>query len=430
MPQRYWIETLGCPKNAVDSAKLAGTLHEDGFVPAESPEDADLVVVNTCAFIEPARAESVETILELSERRRASARLVVTGCLAERAGPELADALPEVDLVAGFGVPVQLTTGPRLQRSHSGVLGSFDLLELERPRADTPWAYVKVAEGCDRKCGFCAIPSFRGAQRSRPVASVLAEVDTLTAGGVREIVLVAQDLASYGRDDGRPGALVDLIGAVRERVERVRLLYLYPSSLTDTLIDAVIATGVAYFDLSLQHVSSKLLRKMRRVGSAERFLERIATIRERAPQAALRSSFILGYPGETEEDHDALLAFLEAAQLDWAGFFSFSEEPGTYAAGLEAKVPEELAIARLRECAELQDEVTAKRRSALVGSVISVLVDAPGVARSHREAPEIDGVVQVDPTIAPGSVLDVMVHSAEGPDLYAEALPVAWAMAR
>ncbi|MDA8298226.1 MAG: 30S ribosomal protein S12 methylthiotransferase RimO [Actinomycetota bacterium] len=430
MPQRYWIETLGCPKNAVDSAKLAGTLHSDGFVAAETPEDADLVVVNTCAFIEPARAESVETILELSERRRASARLVVTGCLAERAGAELAEALPEVDLVAGFGVPVQLRAGPRLQRLGDGALGGFDLLELERPRPDTPWAYVKVAEGCDRKCGFCAIPSFRGAQRSRSAASVLAEVDALAAGGVREIVLVAQDLASYGRDDGRPGALIDLMGEVRRRVERVRLLYLYPSALTDALIDAVIATDVAYFDLSLQHVSSPLLRKMRRVGSAERFLERIATIRERAPHAALRSSFILGYPGETEEDHDALLAFLAAAELDWAGFFAFSEEPGTYAAGLEAKVPAALATERLRECAELQDALTAKRRADLVGSVISVLVDAPGVARSHREAPEIDGVVQVDPAIAPGSVLDVMVHAAEGPDLFAEALAVSEAAPR
>src|SRR6478736_6917559 len=216
MPTRYWVETLGCPKNQVDSDKLVGTLEAEGLVAAAVPEDADVVVVNTCAFIEAARQESIDTVLALSEARRLGARLVVTGCLAERYGDELATALPEADAVAGFGVPVTLT--PKVP--------SFDLLNLPRPRSRVPWAYVKVAEGCDRACGFCAIPSFRGKQRSRSIEHILAEVDALEA---REIVLVAQDLASYGRDQGHgERAIVPLIEAVARRVDRVRLLYLYP----------------------------------------------------------------------------------------------------------------------------------------------------------------------------------------------------------
>lgn len=418
VPERYWLETLGCPKNQVDSEKLVGTLVADGYEAATAPDQADLVVVNTCAFIEAARQESVDTVLELAAARRHGARLVVTGCLAERYGGELAGALPEVDLVAGFGVPVTLRR-----------LNAFDLLNLPRPPASAPWAYLKVAEGCDRRCGFCAIPSFRGRQRSRPVEVLLEEVDAL-GDVVREVVLVAQDLASWGldradtervartRDATRP--VVELVRAVSQRVERVRLLYLYPSALDDQLVEAIVATGVPYFDLSLQHVSRPLVQRMRRWGDGERFLERIASIRAAAPAAALRSSFILGYPGETEDDHDALLGFLAEARLDWAGFFTFSEEPGTYAAGLPGAVPPQLALERLRECAEVQDQITAERRAALVGETVSVLVDAPGVARSHREAPDIDGVVHVPVALRPGDVRDVVVTGAGGPDLWAD----------
>ncbi|MCU1448161.1 MAG: ribosomal protein methylthiotransferase RimO, partial [Acidimicrobiales bacterium] len=197
MPDSFWVETLGCPKNQVDSDKLTGTLLADGYVPAASVDEADVVVVNTCAFIEAARQESVDTVLALSDVRRPGSRLVVTGCMAERYGDELASALPEVDAVAGFGVPVTLTARPAVPE--------LDLLNLPRPPSEAPWAYVKVAEGCDRHCGFCAIPSFRGKQRSRLEESILAEVEALDA---QEIVLVAQDLASYGRDVGRAGSIV------------------------------------------------------------------------------------------------------------------------------------------------------------------------------------------------------------------------------
>jgi ribosomal protein S12 methylthiotransferase len=419
MPRTFWVETLGCPKNQVDSDKLTGTMLADGLVPAAAPEGADLVVVNSCAFIDEARRESVDTVLDLAERKPASAELVVTGCLAERYGPELAAALPEVDAVAGFGVPV--TLGPTRQGRESPV-PAFDLLNLPRPAPAAPWAYVKVAEGCDRACGFCAIPSFRGRQRSRSIASILAEVEGLAAEGVREVVLVAQDLASFGRDGGRGDRrIVSLVESVAHRVDRVRLLYLYPSDLTDELIDAICATGVPYFDLSLQHASRPLLRRMRRWGDGDRFLRRIDDIRLRAPEAAFRSNFIVGYPGETEDDHDRLLDFVAAADLDWCGFFAYSEEQGTYAARLDGRVEPALVRERLAELGELQDGITARHRDALIGSVVEVLVDAPGVARSHREAPEIDGIVSVPPELPVGELMKVTITGAAGPDLEAEA---------
>jgi len=423
MPGRrtFYIETLGCPKNQVDSDKLVGTFLADGMTAVDGVEDADLVVVNTCAFIEEARQESIDVVLALADRKADGAEIVVTGCMAERYGDELARALPEVDAVAGFGVPVSLGRKPG-----AVPLPSFDLLNLPRPPARAPWAYVKVAEGCDKACGFCAIPSFRGPQRSRTIDQVLGEVGQLVDGGAKEIVLVAQDLASYGRDQGvGTKDIVPLVEAVAARVLRVRLLYLYPSDLTERLVAAIVATGVPYFDLSLQHVSPSLLRRMRRWGDGDRFLRRIGEIRAAAPKAAFRSNFIVGYPGETEADHDQLLAFVEGAQLDWCGFFAYSQEDGTYAAGLDGAVPRDLMDERLAELRERQDAITAARRDDLIGEVVDVLVDAPGVARSHREAPEIDGIITVPVDLAVGELHAVRITGAEGPDSFAEPLVLA-----
>ena len=486
----YWLETLGCPKNQVDSDKLAGALALEGYELAEEAGSADLVVVNTCAFIEPAREESVAAVLEMASAKKDGARLVVTGCLAERYGAELADAMPEVDQVAGFGVafwdgaagskvarhevagpnvagpkiagrevagskvaggaPVHFGRSSALARNHrppadrgrsakmglevsdmpAGALGrsesSFDLLELPRPAAGAPWAYVKIAEGCDRRCGFCAIPEFRGPQRSRAREAILEEVELL---GAEEGVLIAQDPVSWGRDargpgDGRAGGLASLVREVQKRVERVRLLYLYPSGLSDELIEVLGTGGCPYFDLSLQHVSRPLLRRMRRYGDGERFLERISFVRRHFPDAALRSSFIIGYPGETEEDHDALLSFLKEAELDWAGFFAFSPEEGTYAASQTGQVPSGLVAERARECSELQDAITAAQRAALVGTKCRALVDAPGEARSHREAPEIDGVIGVPLDLVPGTWAELEITGSEGPDLVGEPVVV------
>jgi ribosomal protein S12 methylthiotransferase len=415
----YHLTTLGCPKNDVDSDKLEGTLIADGMAAVTDASDADVVVVNTCAFIEEARTESIETILALAAERRPGAQLVVTGCLAERHGPELAAELDEIDLVAPFGVALQApsSSAVRVTLGATKRAPDFDLLNLPRPASARPWAYVKIAEGCDRACGFCAIPSFRGPQRSRTIEQILSEVDQLAA---REIVLVAQDLAAYGRDQGvGERSIVPLIEQVSARVDRVRLLYLYPSDLNERLIDTICATGVPYFDLSLQHVSPPLMRRMKRWGDGDRFLDRIETIRAREPDAAFRSNFIVGYPGETEEDHDQLLEFVEAAQLDWCGFFAYSKEDGTYAADLDGTVDPGLRDERLAELRELQDSITAQKRDELIGSEVEVLVDEPGVGRSHREAPEIDGIVVVPQTLEVGSFANVLITGAMGPDLEA-----------
>ncbi len=466
MPRRFYVETLGCPKNAVDSEKVAASLVADGLAPAARPEDADLVVLNTCAFVEAARRESVGVALELAEARRPGARLVLTGCMAERYGDELAEALPEADAVVGFSGEGSLAEVALRGRAPTGVR---DLLELPRPAPRAPWAYLKVAEGCDRACAFCAIPSFRGRQRSRRPEAVLEEARGLVAGGAREIVLVAQDLASYGRDAGEPGALVPLLhrldSLAGDGLARLRLLYLYPSEVRAPLVDALLdlGTGTAYFDLSLQHAAPGLLRRMRRWGDGERFLSILDGIRARRPDAAFRSSFIVGFPGETEDDHDALLGFVDAAGLDWAGFFPFSPEDGTPAASHPDPVPEALVHERLAELGEAQDAVTRARRDALVGATVEVLVDGvaasdgaraelarvDGVAasggaradrragggspatvlvgRTFREAPEIDGVVRLSPGSgarpAVGGVVRAEVTGAMGPDLDAVALP-------
>ncbi len=434
----FYVETLGCPKNDVDSDKLVGALAADGMEATGDVVDADLIVVNTCAFIGEARQESIDTIFALHEQRKDGSKLVVTGCMAERYGDELAAELPEVDQVAGFGqafsVAPEMRDGSEIPVLRSGAVAAperklipvssvplpdFDLLNLPRPATAAPWAYVKIAEGCDRSCGFCAIPSFRGPQRSRDLAQILTEVEQTEA---REIVLVAQDLASYGKD--RPdelgaGSIVPLVDAVAEAVDRVRLLYLYPSDLTDDLIDSICRSGVPYFDLSLQHVSKPLLRRMRRWGDGQRFLDRIADIRAREPDAAFRSNFIVGYPGETDEDHEQLVRFVEEAQVDWCGFFAYSPEEGTYAAGLDGAVPESLMHERLGELRELQDDITASRRDRLIGQRVEVLVDEPGVGRSHREAPEIDGVVHIVQNEVVGTFVTVEIADALGPDLVA-----------
>ena len=407
---KFHLVTLGCPKNEVDSEKLAGSLLSDGMEATDDLASADLIVVNTCAFIEEAREESIETILSLDEFRNEDSEIVVTGCLAERYGSELQDVLPEVNRVAGFGVSVSLTKKANVPE--------FDLLNLPRPASTRPWAYLKVAEGCDRACGFCSIPSFRGPQRSREINSILEEVESLQ---VKEVVLVAQDLAAYGRDQGvGEKSIIPLIEEITQRVDWVRLLYLYPSELNQQLIDVMCSLTVPYFDLSLQHVSSPLMRRMKRWGDAERFRDLISEIRRNSPNAVFRSNFIVGYPGETEEDQDQLIDFIKEMQLDWCGFFSFSDEQGTYASGLEGKIDRSLIIERLKELSCLQDEITSSKRDALIGERISVLVDSHGVGRTYREAPEIDGVVSVPDSCQVGEFTDLIVKGSLGPDLEAD----------
>lgn len=429
-----YLMTLGCSKNQVDSDKLAGILAESGYGEATTAEDADIVMVNTCAFIESARRESVDTILELAEDKRDDANLVVLGCMAQRYESELAAALPEADAVIGLDRYPELVdrldalTGWQPLRITPAKRSHMDILyEVKRPTPSTPYAYVKVAEGCDKTCTFCAIPQFRGKQRSRAPVNIRDEIVDLTASGVAEIVLVAQDLAAYGRDIGAPGGLVDLVRFVSDvdGLRRLRLYYLYPREIRPALIEEMAANPIVadYFDLSLQHVSPHLLRAMKRPGGGDKHLELVERARRAAPDAAFRSSFIVGFPGETEDDVEELASFLGAARLDWAGFFPFSPEEGTEAADFAGQIPEDEKVERLRYLQGLQEDITAVRTNHQVGRVLEVVVDqvedGQAVARSYREAPEIDGVILIDEGEA-GEWLEIEITGGYGTDLVAE----------
>ena len=443
-----WLTTLGCAKNQVDSEKVEMMLGDAGYALATDPESADVVMVNTCAFIEEAREESVETILEAQDRKKVGARTVVIGCMAQRFGVEVEKALPEVDAVVGldrYGQLVETLDG--LTGYGPGGSGDWspvtvrrrpvmDILDsVNRPRPTVPYAYVKVAEGCDKPCTFCAIPLIRGKQRSRRPHEIRSEIANLTAVGVREIVLVAQDLAAYGRDLGRvtggsrtggaPG-VVDLLHAVSdvEGLDRIRLLYLYPKEIRESLIEEMASNPLiaSYFDLSLQHASGRLLRGMRRPGDGERHRDLIDRIRTADGAATLRSSFIVGFPGERDEDVEELAEFLEDVRLDWAGFFPYSAEDGTSAAVLDGRVDRPEIEERLRYLNGIQDEITAEANAATVGAIMRVLVDQVEddfpVGRSERQAPEIDGVVVLDRG-RPGEWVTAEITSSIGNDTQA-----------
>jgi len=427
-----WLTTLGCSKNQVDSDKISAALGGSGYVQAESPASADVVMVNTCGFIEEARRESIQTILDLADVKGPDAKLVVMGCMVQRHEAELVEALPEADAVIGLDRYPELMDELAAMTAWqpitiSGVKRSrMDFLEsVHRVAPTTPYAYVKIAEGCDKSCAFCAIPMIRGKQRSRTRSGIVAEIEGLVAAGVQEVVLVAQDVGAYGRDNG-VGSIEALVAdaADVDGLKRLRLFYLHPREIRQGLIDVMAghATVANYFDLSLQHASPRLLRSMRRPGSGDKHLALIERIRAAAPDAATRSSFIVGFPGETEQDHEMLCEFLAAARLDWAGFFPYSREDGTTAADLPDQLPHDLIMERLREVQELQDEITTAANAAMVGRTLSVLVDQAQdeqpVGRSHREAPEIDGAILLDAG-DPGDWVQARIDGVYGTDLSA-----------
>jgi ribosomal protein S12 methylthiotransferase len=430
---KIWLTTLGCSKNQVDSDKVTAVLHDAGYEDATTPETADVVMVNTCAFIEPAREESINTVLELAETKQPGAKLVVLGCMAQRYEQELIEALPEADAVVGLdryaelvGRLDQLTEWQPLQIRSVRTTPMDILFETRRPTPATPFAYVKVAEGCDKLCTFCAIPQFRGKQRSRTPDNIRAEVAGLTAAGVGEVVLVAQDLAAYGRDADFDEDIVALVKSVAtvEELRRLRLYYLYPREIRPELISvmAALPTVVDYFDLSLQHVSPGLLRAMKRPGSGDAHLDLIERIRGESPAAALRSSFIVGFPGETDDDVELLAGFLTTARLDWVGFFPYSPEEGTPSADFDEQVDPDLAMERLRYLQSIQDDITHAKNAAQTGKTVEVLVDqvedGQAVGRSYRQAPEIDGVILIDRG-APGDWVQAKIQGAFGTDLEA-----------
>jgi ribosomal protein S12 methylthiotransferase len=437
MAKTVFIRTLGCPKNETDSEHLRGMLEADGYVRADDAEGADVVIVNTCSFIDAARRESVDAILEEIARRGDGQKVVVAGCLVERYGRELADELPEVDAFMSLGSYGRTTeiieAATRGSRQLCFDAGKVPLgIEL-RPQPTGPTTFVKISEGCDRVCSFCAIPSIRGGHRSRPAEAIYKEVEWLASQGVKEVVLVAQDMSLYGRDLTGKWELPSLLRRLGDidGLLWLRMLYQYPRYVNDALLDAVADStpAVPYFDLSLQHASGKLVRKMRRWGDASKFLTLIEQIRSRFPDAALRSAFIVGFPGETDADVEELASFLPEASLDWAGFFPYSREEGTEAGGfVRNRVAERKITQRAEVLSEIQNEIAEKKRLELVGSEVDVLIeDRDGVnvtGRTWREAPEVDAEVIVSGAraVRVGDVLRARVCSTDGLDLIAEAV--------
>lgn len=470
------ITTLGCARNEVDSDQLAGLLRGAGYRLVTDPDGADVVLVNTCTFITPATQESVDTVLAACDlKERGTRAVVVVGCMAERYRTELADAVPEADAIVGFGAYPRLpgildevlagrdlpafvgregeaATTTAAGGSRRGYLPQDDLDRIPRsgPRfpvragATRPWSYLKIASGCDRACTFCAIPSWRGSFRSRPLAEIVTEARWLVDAGARELVLVSENTTSWGRDlDGgsrtmQPRLLEEL--AAVDGLERIRLMYLQPAELLPELLDAMaeIDAVASYYDLSLQHASAPVLEAMARTGSPRRFAELVASIRARDPAAVFRSNFIVGFPGETTADVEELARFLEEARLDWVGLFAFSPQEGTVAPRLPDQVEEEVAQRRLRELTDLQEVIADGAARRFVGQRLEVTVEqrrhGATLGRSYREAPETDGEIRlvlpdrVDGARQPagravelpvGRTVDAEVVAADGVDLVA-----------
>jgi ribosomal protein S12 methylthiotransferase RimO len=481
------LVTLGCTRNEVDSEELAGRLAAEGWLLVDDADEADVAVVNTCGFVEQAKKDSIDVLLEASARKgqgRTQA-VVAVGCLAERYGKDLAAELPEADAVLGFdsyadmsshlravldghAPPAHTPSDRRLLLPLSPVdrqAGAAAVAlpghgpafvptsaaedcpagpvpasgpRVVRARLDgRPWAPLKIASGCDRRCAFCAIPMFRGAFVSRRPHDILAEARWLAERGVRELFLVSENSTSYGKDLGDLALLEKLLPelAAVEGIERVRVSYLQPAEVRPSLLDAMSSVPgvVPYFDLSFQHASAPLLRSMRRFGGRQAFLDLLAQVRELAPNAGVRSNVIVGFPGETEADLDELEAFLVAARLDVVGVFGYSDEDGTEAERYDGKVSDDVVAQRVSRFTSLVEELTAQRAEERVGEVVDVLVEElPGpvtedelvVGRAAHQGPDVDGVTLLDPAdwpgIAVGHLVRAVVTGTDGIDLIAE----------
>lgn len=420
--------TLGCPKNEVDTDRMRAAVSASAYVLARDAETADIVVVNTCSFIQDATEESIQTVLEIAHEwvpRQEGRRLVVAGCMPSRYGADLVEAMPEVDAL----VPVAeegalLDVLERLTGVAAGVLGGC-------MRTDSgPSAYLQISEGCHRRCAFCTIPSIRGPYRSRTLDEIVAEARELVAAGVREIVLVGQDISAWGRDL-TGGELADVVRAVSavDGLGWLRLMYVQPEGITAELLDAMAASDAVcdYLDMPLQHASKRVLKGMRRIGSTAEFLERIAEIRSALPGICLRTTLIAGFPGETRKDMDELVAFLEEARFDYVGVFAFSPEEGTAAAEMPEQVPVRTRRRRAQRLRDVADAIGLAKIAERDGEVLEVLVEGYDedegsiVGRWRGQAPEIDGIVLLDRG-EPGQIVRARVIDTLGYDLEAEVL--------
>jgi ribosomal protein S12 methylthiotransferase len=447
--------SLGCPKNLVDSEVMLGMAEKDGHEITADASQADVLVVNTCAFIDRAKTESIDTILEMAQLKKQAAgrKLVVTGCLAERYRDELKKEIPEIDAIygtgeveglshfmKGAGSPEPGAAKPLPFFTKSPVFG-VDLptyiYDADTPRKRvTPghYAYVKIAEGCDYKCAFCIIPKMRGHYRSRPIESIVKEAHQLAAQGVRELLLISQDSTFYGIDRGERGALPKLLKALNEvdGIEWIRLLYLYPTTITADVIDAIadLDKVVKYIDLPLQHASDAVLKRMKRPGTRKSYVRLLDNIRARIPNVALRTTFIVGFPGETAEDFAELESFISEIGFDHVGVFTYSHEEGTSAHDLKDDVPAATKKKRQERLMARQREIVTARQQARMGEKTRLVID--GTSSEHElvlqgrlpgQAPEIDPVVyltECDPSLyAKGSFIDVEIVGAEAYDLVA-----------
>ena len=441
---RVSIVTLGCPKNAVDSEALGGLIATGGHDVVNEPDDAEVVVLNTCGFIDAARKETIDEVLDVAELKGDGLRgLVLTGCLVARAADDLAAALPEVDALVDFAAYpriaeiVAAAAAGDLQERVFGDPGTrfdpawWDASIAASPRlrfGRTPWSYLKIAEGCDRGCTFCSIPLMRGKFRSRDPETIVAEARMLADAGVSELSLVSQDSVMWGRD-ASDGGLVSLLDRLEDidGIRRIRLMYLHPQGVTDALIDKILSsqTIVDYFDLSLQHVSPAVLKGMGRWGGAARFHRMIERIRSQAPLAAVRSTFIVGFPGETDEHAIELSRFVADEDLDWVGVFTYSREEGTRSHALDDQVDAAVARARAETVTRAAEQTMEVRARTFVGETLEVLVerfdiaDETWVGRSHREAPEVDGEIlfTTDDPVGVGDYVRVAITDNVGADL-------------
>lgn len=437
--QRVGLVSLGCPKNRVDSEIMLGLLQAEGYTITPDPADAHCLIINTCGFIGDAKKESINTILEYADyKTKGMCRaLIVTGCLAQRHAGELLAEMPEIDAVVGTGsfpeiahVVSEAVAGRRsVNICAPELLLTDNLPRLLSTRPHT--AYLKIAEGCGHTCSYCIIPQLRGRLKSRPLEAITAEAAELAGRGVKELILIAQDTTQYGIDIyGRP-ALADILPELAkiEALEWVRLLYTYPTNFTDELIGAIKREPKIchYLDLPLQHVSDRILQRMRRKGGKNEIRELIANIRKEIPDIALRTSFIVGFPGETKEEFGELLDFLRESRFDRVGVFRYSREDGTLAAEMENQVADTEKAKRYRQAMILQQGISRKLNQALVGQTITVLVEGqsrrygyPYYGRSYRDAPQIDGLVYLSRRgLIIGSFTQAVVTDADAYDLFA-----------
>ena len=473
-PHKVALITLGCARNDVDSEELAGRLAADGFELVDEAEHAEIAGVNTCGFVDAAKKDSIDTLLAASDlkgRGRTKA-VVAVGCLAERYGKQLADELPEADAVLGFDsyqdigdrlrtilggghveahvpsdrrlllplTPVERQAGTAAVPGHGegsitdlpdGLAPASGPRTLRRRLGDGPSAPLKLASGCDRRCSFCAIPSFRGAFLSRRPSDILAEARWLAEQGVREVVLVSENSTSYGKDLGDLRLLETLLPELSaiDGLDWIRVSYLQPAELRPSLVTALATTPkvVPYFDLSFQHSAPGVLRRMRRFGDTDRFLELLGSIRELLPAAGARSNFIVGFPGETDEDYAELERFLTEARLDAIGVFGYSDEDGTEAEGFTDKLDQDLIDERAAALADLADDLVAQRAAERVGEKVRVLVEEVSggyvEGRAAHQGPEVDGSVRLTGELGGlrvGDLVDAVVVDSEGVDLVAE----------